>query len=71
MLGERSAVVVEVQPYEIHGSPYVKIALAFPDATFMQAQLGRESVSQDLAPGDPVLVRFAMNVIVAVERSPA
>jgi len=70
VLGERDAVVAEVQPYEIHGSPHVKVALAFPDHTFLAAQLGTESVPQDLRAGEPVVVRFAMSVVVAIERRP-
>jgi len=70
VLGERSAVVADVQPYEVHGSPHVTVALAFPDGTFAKAQLGAESVPEGIQPGDPVLVRYAMNVVVALERPP-
>ena len=68
VLGERTAVVAEVQPYEVHGSRHVTVALAFADGTFMQAQLGAESVPDDLRPGDPVVVKLAMSVVVALER---
>jgi hypothetical protein len=68
VLGERTAVVAEVQPYEVHGSPHVTVALAFPDGTFMQAQLGAESVPDGLQQGDPVVVKLAMSVVVALER---
>ncbi|MFL5792120.1 MAG: hypothetical protein ACJ76A_11535 [Actinomycetota bacterium] len=70
MLGERTAVVASVQPYEVHGSPHVTVALAFADGTFAQAQLGAESVPEGLQQGDPVLVKYAMSVVIAVERSP-
>jgi hypothetical protein len=46
----------------------MRVVLAFPDRTFMQAQLGAESVPEGLRPGDPVVVRLAMNVVVALER---
>ena len=69
MLGERQAVVAAVEPYDVHGTPHVRIALAFADGTFQQAQLGAESVPEGVEQGDPVLVRFAMNVVVAVERA--
>jgi hypothetical protein len=49
----------------------VTVALAFPDGTFTQAQLGAESVPEGLEPGDPVVVRYAMSVVIAVERPPA
>ncbi len=70
MLGERTAVVASVQPYEVHGSRHVTVALAFADGTFAQAQLGAESVPEGLQQGDPVLVKYAMSVVIAVERSP-
>ncbi len=69
MLGERDAVVAEVTPYQVHGSPHVTIVLAFADKTFTQAQLGSESVPADLHPGDHVIVRLAMSVVVAIERA--
>ena len=71
MLGERDAVVAEVRPYDVHGSPHVQVALAFADQTFQQVQLGAESVPADLRPGDPVVVRLAMNVVVGIERPAA
>ena len=71
MLGERRAVVAEVQPYEVHGSRHVTVALAFSDGTFMQAQLGEESVPEELRPGDSVVVKLAMSVVVALERPPS
>jgi hypothetical protein len=68
VLSAREAVVAEVRRYEIHGAPFVEVALAFPDRTFEKAQLGAESVPEALAAGDPVIVRSAMNVVVALER---
>lgn len=70
VLGERTAVVADVQPYEVHGSRHVTVALAFPDGTFMQAQLGAESVPDGLQKGDAVVVKLAMSVVVALERPP-
>ncbi len=68
MLGERTATVAELQPYDVHGSPHVRVVLAFADRTFVQAQLGAESVPEGLQPGDDVLVRFAMNVVIGLDR---
>jgi hypothetical protein len=68
MLASREAVVAEVRPYEVHGSPHVEVALAFADKTFTKAQLGAESVPEGMAAGDSVVVRYAMNVVVALER---
>ncbi len=63
--------VADVQPYEVHGSRHMKVALAFADGTFAQAQLGAESVPEGLRQGDPVVVKLAMSVVVALERPPA
>ena len=71
MLAERTAVVAEVKPYEVHGSRHMTVALAFADGTFAQAQLGAESVPEGLQPGDPVVVKLAMSVVVALERPPS
>lgn len=68
VLSAREAVVAEVRRYEVHGAPFVEVALAFADRTFEKAQLGAESVPEALAAGDPVIVRSAMNVVVALER---
>jgi hypothetical protein len=68
VLGERTATIAELQPYEVHGSPHVRVALAFADGTFMQAQLGAESVPEGLQPGDAVIVRLAMNIVVRLDR---
>ena len=62
--------VADVQPYEVHGSRHMKVALAFADGTFAQAQLGAESVPEGLRQGDPVVVKLAMSVVVALERPP-
>jgi hypothetical protein len=68
VLGERTATIAELEPYDVHGSRHVRVVLAFPDRTFLQAQLGAESVPDGLKRGDPVVVRQAMNVVVALER---
>lgn len=68
MLGERTAAVAELEPYEVHGSRHVRVVLAFPDGGFMEARLGAESVPEGLGTGDPVIVRLAMNVVVGLER---
>jgi hypothetical protein len=68
VLGERTATVAAVEPYDVHGSAHVRVALALPDGTFLQAQLGAESVPEGIQPGDQVIVRLAMNIVVGLER---
>lgn len=71
MLGEVEAMVIEVRPYDVHGVPYVDVTVALRDRSRQTARLGRESVPPGLEAGEPVIVRTAVNMIVAIERSPA
>ena len=68
MLGEQEAVVVEVRPWDVHGVAHVDLTLVYPDRSVETARLGKESVPQDLAAGEHVLVLKAMNVVVEVRR---
>jgi len=68
MVGDRTGTVVEVRPFAIHGVPHVDVTIAWRDGGTATARLGAESVPDGLRPGDPVIVRTAMNVVVALER---
>jgi hypothetical protein len=68
MLGEREAVVVEVRPWDVHGVGYVDVTVAYRDRSVETARLGRESVPADLEPGQQIVVRTAVNMIVGIER---
>ena len=68
MLGEQEAVVLAVRPWDVHGVGHVDVTVAYADRTVETARLGRESVPEDLAVGDQVLVAKAMNVVVEVRR---
>lgn|GEM_PF-978954 len=70
MLGQAEALVVDVRPFDVHGVGYVDLTVAYRDRSTATARLGRESVPEDLAKGDRVIVRSAANMIVAVERPP-
>jgi hypothetical protein len=52
----------------VHGVGHVDVTLVYPDRTVETTRLGRESVPEDLAAGDHVLVAKAMNVVVEVRR---
>lgn len=69
MLGESEAVVLEVSPLSVHGVGYVDVTVAYRDRSVETARLGAESVPGDLRPGESVVVRMAMNTIVAIDRS--
>jgi len=70
MLGAVEAMVIEVRPYDVHGVPYVDVTVALRDRSTQIARLGRESVPPELEAGEPVIVRTAVNMIVAIERPP-
>jgi hypothetical protein len=68
VLGEQRAMVLEVKAWDVHGVDYVDVTLGFPDRRVETARLGRESVPEDLEPGEEVLVSMAMSVVVAIRR---
>jgi hypothetical protein len=68
MLDEKEAVVVEVRPWDVHGSGFVDVSVVYPDRTVETARLGRESAPADLQAGDRVMVRLVMGSIVEVVR---
>jgi len=70
VLGQAEALVVDVRPFDVHGVGYVDRTVAYRERSTATARLGRESVPEDLAKGDRVIVRSAANMIVAVERPP-
>jgi len=66
VLGDRDAVILEIRRFDIHGSGFVDVTVAFPDRSVTSARLGAESVPAEIAPGDHVTVSLAMNMIVAI-----
>jgi hypothetical protein len=68
VLGEAEALVVEVTPLSVHGVRYVDVTVSYRDRTVATARLGVESVPSDLRSGEQVVVRTAMNTIVAIDR---
>ncbi len=68
MLGEVQALVMEVRPWDAHGSAFLDVTVAYPDRSVASARIGRESAPRDLEPGDRVIVRLVMNTIVEIRR---
>jgi hypothetical protein len=68
VLGEREALVLEVKAWDVHGVGYVDVTVAYRDRSMETARLGRESVPEDLAAGDEVLVSAAVGVVVGIRR---
>ncbi len=60
--------VVDVRPFDVHGVGYVDVTVAYRDRSVATARLGAESVPGDLLAGERVVVRSAVNMIVALER---
>ncbi len=69
VLGEREAIVIEVKPWDVHGVGYLDVTVAYRDRSVETARLGRESVPDDLAAGDQVLVSRAVNMIVGLRKA--
>lgn len=68
MLGEAEALVIRLRPLDVHGVGYVDVTVAYHDRSVVTARLGTESVPSDLREGEQVVVRTAVNMIVAIER---
>jgi hypothetical protein len=69
MLGEATAIVLEITPFELHGVRYSDVAVKFDDTGAIDsARLGPEAVPDGLQPGDAVLAMRAANMIVSLRR---
>ncbi|MDP9327923.1 MAG: hypothetical protein M3P10_06930 [Actinomycetota bacterium] len=69
MLGKQEAIVIEVKPWDVHGVAYIDVTVTYRDRSVETARLGRESVPEDLAAGDEVMVSKAVNMIVGLRRA--
>jgi hypothetical protein len=70
VLDAADALVMEVRAFDVHGVGHVDVTVAFRDRSVATARLGAESVPDDLAVGQRVVVRRVANMIVAIERAP-
>jgi hypothetical protein len=68
MLGEEEAIVLEVRSFDLHGMTYHDVAVGLHDRSVQEARLGPESVPEDLAKGDRVLVTRVANMVVSIRR---
>jgi hypothetical protein len=68
MLGEQEAVVVEVNPFGLHGVTYYDVAVRFADGAVEQARLGPEGVPDGLRPEDRVLATKVGNLVISLRR---
>lgn len=59
------AILAAVQPYEIHGTRYVRIAYASPEEPdrMFEGRVASEGIYRDAKPGDRVEIRMLLGVI--------
>jgi hypothetical protein len=68
-MGEREATIREVREFDLHGTRYLDVTVAYPDGVLETARLGGESVPDRLQDGERVLVARAVNMIVSIRRA--
>ena len=68
MLGEQEVVVLEVEPFGLHGVTYYDVTVGFPDRVVQQARLGPEGVPDGLQPGERVLATRVANMVISLRR---
>ena len=59
------AILAAVEPYTIHGTPYVRIVYALKDEpdTMREGRVAAEGIYKNAAPGDRVRIRVLLGVI--------
>lgn len=64
------AILAAIQPYEIHGTPYYRIAYARRDApdTITEGRVAAEGMYKNPQPGDRVDIRILLGVIDEVKK---
>ena len=74
--GERpkavAGVLLQVRPYELHGTPYFALLFRFdtdPDGGAREARVSADMVYADPQPGDRVLVESVLNVVDRIVRA--
>lgn len=67
-MDELEAVVLEVEPFDLHGVRYHDVTITYPDRTVDNARLGPEGVPEELQAGETVLATKVMNMVVSLRR---
>jgi hypothetical protein len=64
------AILAAVQPYEIHGTRYYRIAYASKDTpdVVTEGRVAAESIYRDPEPGDRVEIRLLLGIIDDVKK---
>lgn len=64
------AILAAIQPYDIHGTRYFRIAYALKDApdTVTEGRIAAEGIYKDAKPGDRVDITIILGVIDSVKK---
>ncbi|MFN0094703.1 MAG: hypothetical protein ACKVVT_07985 [Dehalococcoidia bacterium] len=64
------AILAAIQPYDIHGTRYFRIAYALKDAPdrITEARVAAESIYKGAKPGDRVDIRILLGVVDDVKK---
>lgn len=66
--GDEEALVLEVQPFEVHGLTYYDVTVAFRDRSIAQARLGPEAIPEKLERGERVLASRVAGMLISLKR---
>jgi hypothetical protein len=66
----KPGVILQVRPYELHGTPYYQVILRLDDEPdrAREARLSSDMIYDDPQPGDPVVVEAVLGVVDRVSR---
>ena len=64
----REAILHQVQPYQLHGTPYYALVFSYADEPDVarEARLAHDAVYPDPKPGDTILVEAVLNMVMSV-----
>jgi hypothetical protein len=67
VFGEQEAVVIGVEPFDLHGVTHYDVTVLIPDRSVEQARLGTEGVPEGVQPGEHVMAMSAAASISAAD----
>lgn len=59
-----------LQPYTVHGAPYVRAFFSHADDpdTIRQCQLPQEAIDGDLRPGNPIRITYLLKTVMEIRK---
>ena len=66
----REATLHQVQPYQLHGTPYYALVFSYADEPDVsrEARLAHDAVYPDPQPDDTILVEAVLNIVTEVRK---